>query len=98
MAQSSNDPSGMYLGEKLIQVLMLRYSPPDDDGDLPHLELLHGDLQGVCLPLELHHDGGAHGYLERARPQHPRPLILGHVRRRDPRLGLSTGSVFSRGI
>ena len=70
MAQSSNDPSGMYLRLRFITdfnnsfliasaVHSTDCLPPDDDGYLPLLELLHGDLQGVSLTLELHHDGGA---------------------------------------
>ena len=54
----------------------VRHVSPDDDGDLPLLELLHGDLQRVRLALELHHHRRAHRDLQRARPQHPRTLVL----------------------
>ena len=50
--------------------------PPHDDGDLALLQLLHRDLQRVRLALQLDHDRGAHGDLQRPRPQHPRPLVL----------------------
>ena len=48
----------------------------DDDWDLPLLELLHGDLQRVRLALQLNHHRRAHRDLQRARPQHPRSLVL----------------------
>lgn len=37
-----------------------------DDGDLSGLELFHGNEQGICLPLQLHHHG-AHIVIWRAR-------------------------------
>lgn len=69
----------------------VRHVPADDDGDLALLQLLHGDLQRVRLALQLHHDRRAHGNLQRACPQHPRPLVLSHVR-----CGCALGRVYRR--
>ena len=46
----------------------VRHVSADDDGDLPLLELLHGDLQRVRLALQLHHHRRAHCDLQGARP------------------------------
>jgi len=51
----------------------------DDDGDLLLLELLHGDLEGICFPVQFDHDGCAHGDLEGSSAQNSGALVLGHV-------------------
>jgi len=38
----------------------IRQVPSNEKGNFSLSQFLHGNLQGICLPLVLHHDWGAH--------------------------------------
>lgn len=42
----------------------------DDDGYLALFEFFHGNLQRICVPLQLHHDWCTHGDLQGSCTQH----------------------------
>mmetsp|Transcript_39047 Transcript_39047/g.116159 ORF Transcript_39047/g.116159 Transcript_39047/m.116159 type:complete len:242 (+) Transcript_39047:2-727(+) len=61
----------------------IRKVAADRERDLLLAQLLHCNLQRVRLSAQLHHHRRVHAYLKRARPEHARLFILGHVACRD---------------
>lgn len=63
-------------------ILSIRHIPAHDKRNLLLAQLLDGNLQGICLALEIDQDGSVHADLQRAGAEDARLLVFGHEGRR----------------